>query len=742
MTHVGRNIGRYRILEEVGSGGMSVVYKGLDTSLDREVAVKVLHPHLAGKEESRRRLAREAKAVAKLHHPNILEVFDYSGADSQDAYIVTEYIRGQTLKQFADQHPIPLPELAAMALHEISAALAHAHLAGVLHRDLKPENVMVRFDGVLKLMDFGIAKIIDRDDKMTMTGALVGSPAHMAPEIINGETAGTEADVFSLGTLLFYLVTHRLPFSGPNTTSTLKKILDGVYDDPRQLTPTLSDDLAAIIARCLARTPSDRYRSASELQTALAEYLSALGIDDVGASVRAYFLDTNAYPALLKQQLVDALMARAKKQQTEGRTARSLGTLNNVLALDPKEPRALAQLERMNVSRARKKFVKRAGLLTAGTLALLALTRAHREQKPPDALTAPRPAIARTGSLAESRGAATEGVSGARESASDTGGLNVSGSVAGKTAARDPTGAAGGPVITGTPGSATAPANTRESANSGAPGVGSATASSAQGSAPPGAPGPAPAARSNALAAAPPSAAPSSAHGSAPSGAPGPDSATRSNAVGSASASTTPSSARGSAPPVVRGSGSAAPSSTRGSKALGAPRLGSGSSKHASVAGEGSQAPVPVKLHIRPYGAVRLDGSPNRSEQLPFFALHAQPGSHKVTLSCDRFCEDADRTIEVTPEGPNEFFLTPSLRPARLTFEFLPADAVVAVRGESFAVSATRDAPIEIRTSNVRNELRHEVEYEITAPGYSPRRATLKAIPGETLVIKGQLQPL
>ncbi|HZI05251.1 MAG TPA: serine/threonine-protein kinase, partial [Archangium sp.] len=177
MTHIGRNIGRYRILEELGSGGMSVVYKGLDTALDREVAVKVLHPHLANKSESRRRLAREAKAVARLHHPNILEVFDFSAEGAQDAFLVTEYVRGRTLKEYVDElGRLELPELAAMILHEIAAALAHAHESGVIHRDLKPENVMVREDGVLKLMDFGIAKLLDIEERMTVTGALVGSP--------------------------------------------------------------------------------------------------------------------------------------------------------------------------------------------------------------------------------------------------------------------------------------------------------------------------------------------------------------------------------------------------------------------------------------------------------------------------------------------------------------------------------------------------------------------------------------
>src|SRR3954471_4799193 len=273
MSLVGRQIGRYKILEQLGQGGMSVVYKGLDTALDREVAVKVLHPHLAGREESRKRLAREAKAVARLHHPNILEVFDFASVEDQDAYIVTEYIRGKTLRQFLNEETLEPPEVAAMVVHEISSALGHAHDTGVIHRDLKPENVMLRDDGVLKLMDFGIAKILDRDEKMTMTRALVGSPAHMAPEIVEGEEGGAEADVFSLGTMLYLFAAGRLPFVASNTTATLRKILEGTYDDPRQIVATVSDELAEVIATCLMRQPKDRYPSAANLRTALAEYL-------------------------------------------------------------------------------------------------------------------------------------------------------------------------------------------------------------------------------------------------------------------------------------------------------------------------------------------------------------------------------------------------------------------------------------------------------------------------------------
>ncbi|MBF5040994.1 serine/threonine protein kinase [Aggregicoccus sp. 17bor-14] len=373
MSHLGQQIGRYRILEQLGSGGMSVVYKGLDTALDREVAVKVLHPHLAGKDESRRRLAREAKAVAKLHHPNILEVFDFSPAGAEEAYIVTEYIRGQTLRVCMETLGFEPPEVAALIIHELAAALAHAHEAGVIHRDLKPENVMVREDGVLKLMDFGIAKILDRDERMTITGSLVGSPAHMAPEIIEGQEAGAAADIFSLGTMLYAFATGKLPFSASNTTATLKRILDGHYEDPRQLAPAISDELAEIITTCLARQPQDRYPHAGRLRDALADYLGRLGLGRPSEELSAFFADPPTYRRQLRQRLVAQLLERSERLLRE-RPARALADLNQVLALDPEQPRALALLEGLDRARRLRRRLARTGRVGAALLALLLLT--------------------------------------------------------------------------------------------------------------------------------------------------------------------------------------------------------------------------------------------------------------------------------------------------------------------------------------------------------------------------------
>jgi serine/threonine protein kinase len=387
MSLVGRQVGRYRILEQLGSGGMSVVYKGLDTALDREVAVKVLHPHLSSKDESRKRLAREAKAVAKLHHPNILEVFDFSSADTEEAYIVTEYIRGQTLRQFVSQEPFHPPETAALVIHGLAAALSHAHDTGIIHRDLKPENVMVREDGVLKLMDFGIAKIIDRDDKMTITGSLMGSPAHMAPEIIEGEAASPEADIFSLGTMLYLFTTSHLPFNAPNTTALLKKILDGAYGDPRQLAPAISDELAEIIATCLARQPSLRYPNAGKLRDALADYLGAMGLSRPDEELSAFFADPKGYQRKLVPRLVERLLARAQAMVGERRPAKALAAVNQILALEHDNASALQLLGQMNRARKRQKAAatgRKAALAAAG-LAVLAAggVALYRADTPP-----------------------------------------------------------------------------------------------------------------------------------------------------------------------------------------------------------------------------------------------------------------------------------------------------------------------------------------------------------------------
>jgi serine/threonine-protein kinase len=344
-----RRVDRYELLEEVGSGGMAVVYRGRDLALDREVAVKLLHPHLAARAESRARFAREARAVARLAHPNIVEIWDTAGEAALESYIVTEFVHGRTLRAFVDEVGTAYPEIGVLLVRALADALVHAHGAGVIHRDLKPENVLVSERGrrAVKLADFGIARILASDERMTMTGALVGSPNHMAPEIIEGEEADARSDIFSLGTILYWLATGKLPFAAPNPTATLRRVLEGDYPDPREVSPLVSDELAAIVAGTLAVKREDRIQTAAELRDRLDAVLAQAGIDAPEAELQAFLADPAAYKQAFSGRLVAALTARGEAEMDAGRTARALRLFNRVLAIDPTDPRILAQLQRM-----------------------------------------------------------------------------------------------------------------------------------------------------------------------------------------------------------------------------------------------------------------------------------------------------------------------------------------------------------------------------------------------------------
>jgi eukaryotic-like serine/threonine-protein kinase len=368
-----RRVDRYELLEEVGSGGMAVVYRGRDTSLDREVAVKLLHPHLAARAESRARFSREARAVARLKHPNIVEIYDYAGDAAVESYLVTEFVHGRTLRAFADEERLELPEVGALLARALACALVHAHAAGVIHRDLKPENVLVLEQGgkrALKLVDFGIARILASDERMTMTGALVGSPNHMAPEIIEGREADARSDVFSLGTILFWLATGALPFAAPNPTATLRRVVEGERPDPREVSPLVSDALARVIAAALVTDPEQRLPTAAALRDALDEALEASGLADPEAELEAFLADPPRYKAELRPRLVAAALGAADAALGRGETARGMKLLDRVLALDPANDAVAVRLATLGRrARSRRLVARAAALAAAGALA-------------------------------------------------------------------------------------------------------------------------------------------------------------------------------------------------------------------------------------------------------------------------------------------------------------------------------------------------------------------------------------
>ena len=370
-----RRVDRYELLEEVGSGGMAVVYRGRDTALDREVAVKLLHPHLAARAESRARFSREARAVARLRHPNIVEIYDYAGEAAVESYLVTEFVHGRTLRAFAEQELRGLPEVGALLARALADALVHAHAAGVIHRDLKPENVLVLETGgprAVKLVDFGIARIVAADERMTLTGALVGSPNHMAPEIIEGREADARSDVFSLGTILYWLATGKMPFAASNPTATLRRVIEGDRDDPRQVSALVSDALAAVIDGALQVDPERRIPSAEALRGALDDVLAASGLADALSELEAFLRDPPGYQEALRPRLVAAALEAGDLALGRGETARGMKLLDRVLALEPGNSVVSQRLARI----ARRARWERRGRRSAAALIVLALMAA------------------------------------------------------------------------------------------------------------------------------------------------------------------------------------------------------------------------------------------------------------------------------------------------------------------------------------------------------------------------------
>ncbi|MCA9507878.1 MAG: serine/threonine protein kinase [Myxococcales bacterium] len=275
-----KNIGNYRLVKKIGQGGMSVVYEGFDTRLERSVAIKILHPFLAESDEYRARFLREAQVVARLTHPNIVQIYDmgYSDHDNNLLYIVTELVSGQTLKDWAKKNNIlDAPEFAALIIIQIAHALEHAHQKAIIHRDIKPENIMLTTEGQIKLMDFGIASI-GSEENLTQAGTLLGSLAHLAPEIINGNKASVASDIYSLSVVFFWLLSKKLPFNGNSPHALLKAIVDQPAPKAQLLSPFVSDSLALLVEKGMNKNPSFRFQSASALISAIQRALKDFGV--------------------------------------------------------------------------------------------------------------------------------------------------------------------------------------------------------------------------------------------------------------------------------------------------------------------------------------------------------------------------------------------------------------------------------------------------------------------------------
>ncbi len=264
----GQNLGRYHLIEKIGEGGMAVVYKSLDTQLERYVAIKVIQPYQEHKEQFLTRFKREARSLAKLNHPNIIKILDF-GEESGTTYLVLDLVEGETLRSKLDR-PITFSE-AIDLLIPIAKALGYAHSKGIVHRDIKPSNILIGTNGELMLSDFGIAKILQADETVDLTGQGVGigTPEYMAPEQGMGELIDQRSDIYSLGVVFYEMVTGRKPYSAVTPMAVLHKQMSEPLPRPRSFNDGIPDEAEKILIKVLSKDPDLRYQSMEEFVLAL-----------------------------------------------------------------------------------------------------------------------------------------------------------------------------------------------------------------------------------------------------------------------------------------------------------------------------------------------------------------------------------------------------------------------------------------------------------------------------------------
>ncbi len=265
---IGQQIGKYRIVSELGRGGMGVVYKAMQTTLNRTVCIKVLSPHLAGSGEYLARFEREAESLARVAHENIVHIYDVENFDGRQC-IVMEYVGGPSLTQLLAQRGRLAAAHARDVAYALAGALSVAHRKGIVHRDIKPDNILFSLDGTPKLTDFGIARM--RDSKVkTQTGLMLGTPYYMSPEQARGGSVGPASDLYSLAVVMFEMLTGRLPFLADDALAIALQHIQAKPPRIEDLAPDVPRDLAKVVHRALEKDPSQRYASMDEFRTALA----------------------------------------------------------------------------------------------------------------------------------------------------------------------------------------------------------------------------------------------------------------------------------------------------------------------------------------------------------------------------------------------------------------------------------------------------------------------------------------
>lgn len=351
---VNRSIRNFEIKELIATGGMAAIYKAVQVSLDRTVAIKILHGHLAQDKDFITRFEREAKAAANLKHDNIVNIIDF-GKTEDIYFIAMEYVEGKSLKDLMHAVDFVPFDIALTIAREISLGLHHAHQKGVVHRDIKPANILIGLDGGIKIADFGLAQAQDLVS-VTVTGSIVGTPAYMSPEQASGKKIDHRSDLFSLGVVIYEMITGRKPFSGQNYSSIIHEIMTVVPPKPFEANPLIPREISAIIEKMLNKDPEQRPQNAGEISADITAYFRKMKIECSRRDVIQFMTAPENYLVGLRKERKEKHLERGLHFMGLGsdKIDEAVSEFDKVIQLDPNDTRVLGYLKDLQARKAKK----------------------------------------------------------------------------------------------------------------------------------------------------------------------------------------------------------------------------------------------------------------------------------------------------------------------------------------------------------------------------------------------------